>query len=101
MPFDKGGAVAMPDHDKPLANPLTVLGAKKFEYEPPKLVDLRGEQVVRGYGCSLGSGDSWGCTTKNRAGGAQCLTGNSNTGLCHTGNSASAGCTNGYSVYSG
>jgi hypothetical protein len=72
----------------------------KFKYEPPKLVDLRGEQVGRGF-CSPGSQDSSWCTSGNRAAGTQCQTGTSNTGLCHTGTSASAGCTTGNFFNSG
>jgi hypothetical protein len=45
------------------------IGAMKFKYEHPKLVNLSGEQPAYGEDCSGGSSATTGCYNGNSAGG--------------------------------
>ena len=90
----------------------TCTGTTKFNYEPPKLVNLSGERAAHGY-CGDGSGNTSSCAVGNGAsvncgsgnypeGGAPCDSGISPTSYCCGGSTLSnPGCLNGSTTPTG
>ncbi len=79
------------DRGRPSPRPTCVRDkvpdAVKFTYEPPKLVDLRGEGCAARGTCQNGSGDSGFCQDGGSAG-SNCFTGSGPTSQCGNGSVA-------------
>ena len=101
------------DYRRRLSSCPTCAGTTKFNYEPPKLVNLSGERAARGFNCGGGSENTSGCSVGNGASvncgagnypeyGAPCDAGTSPTTYCCGGSTlASMGCIYGGSTSTG
>ena len=88
------GGTAFGPKKRPSLPRVTLSGAKRFPYEPPKLIDFLADRPAVGK-CHFGSEDNGTCGTGHLAGVTCVPTGNAAVGDCNTGVSKGGACSGG------